>query len=30
VEKHRGQFFFESEVGQGTTFHVRLPLPEGD
>jgi two-component system NtrC family sensor kinase len=30
VEKHRGQLFFTSEVGQGTTFHVRLPLPEGD
>jgi PAS domain S-box-containing protein len=27
VEKHRGQLFFESEVGQGTTFFVRLPLP---
>jgi two-component system NtrC family sensor kinase len=27
VEKHRGQLFFESEVGQGTTFVVRLPLP---
>jgi two-component system, NtrC family, sensor kinase len=27
VEKHRGQLFFESEVGRGTTFFVRLPLP---
>ena len=30
VEKHRGQLFFESEAGQGTTFHVRLPLPGAD
>ena len=27
VEKHRGQLFFESEEGRGTTFFVRLPLP---
>jgi two-component system, NtrC family, sensor kinase len=27
VEKHRGQLFFESEEGKGTTFFVRLPLP---
>ena len=26
VEKHRGQIRFETELGQGTTFIVRLPL----
>lgn len=26
VEKHRGQLFFESETGVGTTFHILLPL----
>ena len=26
VDKHQGEIFFESEVGQGTTFVVRLPL----
>ncbi len=31
VEKHKGQLFFETEPGQGTSFHVRLPLQqEGD
>lgn len=27
VERHRGQLFFTSEVGKGTRFVVRLPLP---
>jgi len=27
VEKHGGQLTFETEVGQGTTFIIRLPLP---
>jgi signal transduction histidine kinase len=26
VDKHRGQITFESEVGKGTTFFIRLPL----
>ena len=26
VDKHRGQIFFETETGAGTTFIVRLPL----
>jgi two-component system, NtrC family, sensor kinase len=26
VEKHRGTLSFESQVGVGTTFHVRLPV----
>lgn len=25
VERHRGSIDFESEVGQGTTFHIRIP-----
>jgi signal transduction histidine kinase len=28
VEKHGGTLRFESEVGQGTTFMIRLPLQE--
>ncbi len=28
VEKHRGQLSFETEIGQGTTFIIRLPLNE--
>jgi signal transduction histidine kinase len=26
VEKHGGTLTFETEVGKGTTFHVRLPV----
>jgi signal transduction histidine kinase len=26
VEKHQGQLTFESEVGKGTTFFIRLPI----
>jgi PAS domain S-box-containing protein len=29
VKRHQGQFWFESKVGQGTTFFVRLPLEAG-
>jgi PAS domain S-box-containing protein len=26
VERHKGTLTFESEVGKGTTFHIRLPV----
>jgi two-component system, NtrC family, sensor kinase len=26
VDRHKGSLTFESEVGKGTTFHIRLPL----
>jgi PAS domain S-box-containing protein len=29
VGKHKGELFFETEVGQGTTFVLRLPLTKG-
>lgn len=28
VEKHGGTLTFDSEVGRGTTFHVRIPIKE--
>ncbi|MEL7532430.1 MAG: ATP-binding protein, partial [Bacteroidota bacterium] len=28
VELHQGQIRVESELGQGTSFHIRLPIPE--
>jgi PAS domain S-box-containing protein len=30
VEKHKGQLFFETRQGEGTTFVVRLPLAQPD
>ena len=29
VNRHQGQLWFESEVGHGTTFFIRLPLEAG-
>jgi two-component system, NtrC family, sensor kinase len=29
VDRHKGALSFESEVGQGTTFHIRLPISPG-
>jgi signal transduction histidine kinase len=26
VERHKGNLTFESEVGKGTTFRIRLPI----
>jgi two-component system, NtrC family, sensor kinase len=26
VDKHRGKLTFETELGVGTTFHIRLPI----
>jgi two-component system, NtrC family, sensor kinase len=26
VEKHKGQIWFDSELGKGTEFHIKLPL----
>nr|HEX4315336.1 ATP-binding protein [Kofleriaceae bacterium] len=28
VEKHRGSLSFDSELGAGTTFHIRIPVVE--
>lgn len=28
VQKHEGQLFVESDIGVGTTFHLKLPLPD--
>jgi PAS domain S-box-containing protein len=30
VERHKGSLSFESAVGEGTTFYVRLPIQTGD
>lgn len=30
IEEHRGRIWLESEEGQGTTFHVRLPVDTGE
>ena len=30
VDKHGGTLTFESELGRGTTFHIRLPLTQPD
>jgi PAS domain S-box-containing protein len=30
VERHKGALTFESEVGKGTTFYIRLPIESGE
>jgi len=30
VERHKGALTFESEVGKGTTFYIRLPVESGE
>ena len=30
VERHRGKIYFDTIEGEGTTFHVLLPLTEAD
>ena len=30
VDRHKGALTFESEVGKGTTFYIRLPIDPGD
>ncbi|MGA3049296.1 MAG: PAS domain S-box protein [Terracidiphilus sp.] len=30
VDRHKGSLTFESEVGKGTTFHIRLPITKED
>ena len=30
VDRHKGSLTFESEVGKGTTFYIRLPVESGE
>ena len=30
IDKHGGSLSFETELGRGTTFHVRLPVDGGE
>jgi two-component system NtrC family sensor kinase len=30
VDRHKGSLTFESEVGKGATFYVRLPIDPGE
>jgi signal transduction histidine kinase len=30
VEKHKGTLHFETELGSGTTFYIRLPVKGPD
>jgi signal transduction histidine kinase len=30
VDKHRGSLTFDSELGRGSTYHIRLPLEDAE